>query len=108
MSATNPGDDKARLSPRERRARENARPFLHRATLHVSFRPLKDETAKAQPASLCAFLLRNGVQSVVIEEVPTMPDIRLTGTPDLDRVQALIESWQAAGGAGDDQPLPGP
>jgi hypothetical protein len=83
--------DPLRPTPAEQRARQTARPALHRATGTISFRPLADEVAKAQPGSLRAFLLLHGVRSVVVEEVPTMPEVRLLGVPDLHRVQELIE-----------------
>jgi hypothetical protein len=88
------------LRERELRARQNVRPFLHRPTLHISFGPLKDDLAKAQPASLCDFLTRRGVRAEVVEEVPTMPDVQLHGLPDLDLIQALIDHWQAGDGDG--------
>jgi hypothetical protein len=97
-----PGGDPPALSRRESQARQNARPFLHRATSHISFGPLKDELAKAQPASLGEFLTRHGVRAVVVEEVPTMPDVQLPEAPDLARVQALIDAWQAEGRAAGD------
>ena len=85
------------IPERELRARHNVRPFLHRPTLHISFGPLKDDLAKAQPASLCNFLTRHGVRAEVVEEVPSMPDVQLHGLPDLDRVQGLIDDWQTGG-----------
>jgi hypothetical protein len=99
--ASDPGDNRPRLSGRELRARRSVHPFLHRPTLHISFRALKEEMARAQPASLCAFLTRHGVNAVTLEEVPTMPELHLDGDADLDRVQVLIENWQAEDGEGD-------
>jgi hypothetical protein len=96
-----PGGNRPLLSWRELRARRGAHPFLHRPTRHVSFRPLKDEMGRAQPASLCAFLTRHGVRAVVVEEVPTLPELHLDEAADLDRVQALIEEWQAEDGETD-------
>ena len=84
-------------APDDLAARRAVRPFLHRATGQISFRPLKDDTAKAQPASLCTFLTRHGVQAEVVEEVPTMPDIHLHAAPDPDRVQILIDCWLTGG-----------
>ncbi len=81
-------------TPAELRARQNVRPALHRATGQISFRPLKDDLSRSQPANLRAFLLLHGIPSVVVEEVPTMPEIQLQGIPDLDRVQALLDAWQ--------------
>src|SRR5215213_7338167 len=89
--------DPLRPTPAELRARQNVRPALHRATGQISFRPLRDDLSKAQPNSLCAFLLLHGIQSVVVEEVPTMPEILLQGVPDLGRVQDLIEAWVDGG-----------
>jgi hypothetical protein len=88
-------------APDDLAARRNVRPFLHRATGQISFRPLKDEAARAQPASLCAFLIRHGIQAEVVEEVPTMPDLYLDGGPNPDRVQALIDHWLAGGDPAD-------
>ncbi|MBO0697321.1 MAG: hypothetical protein J2P46_02900 [Zavarzinella sp.] len=85
------------LSGRESRARHDVRPFLHRATAHISFGPLKDAVARAQPGSRCEFLTRHGVPADVVEEVPRMPDVRIRGGANLDRVQALIDAWQAEG-----------
>ena len=93
MSGTAPADDDPGRV-RDLRARQNVRPFLHRATGQISFRPLKDDAARAQPGSLCEYLMRHGVKAVVVEDVPTMPDVQLQGIPDLDHVQSLIESWQ--------------
>jgi hypothetical protein len=101
MTGPAPNGDRPRLSWRELSARRGAHPFLHRSTRHVSFRPLKDEVGQAQPASLCAFLTRHGVHAVVVEEVPTLPELHLDGAADLDRVQALLEEWQAEDGDGD-------
>jgi hypothetical protein len=96
-----PGGDRPLLSWRELRARRGAHPFLHRSTRHVSFRALKDEMGRAQPASLCAFLTRHGMRAVVVEEVPTLPELHLDKAADLDRAQALIEKWQAEDGERD-------
>ena len=44
--------DPLRPTPDELRARQNARPALHRVTGQISFRSLKAESARAQPDSL--------------------------------------------------------
>ena len=87
------GGDPLHPAPADLLARQNSRPALHRATGQVSFRSLKDDEARAQPNSLRAFLLGHGIRSVVVAEVPTMPEIQLQGVPDLDRVQGLIDAW---------------